>query len=43
MELTASYLIGKTAVYIDRVFRIGGSETLADILIRLMKKEAQNL
>lgn len=42
LETTASYQIGKTTVSVNRVFRQENAETLYNILMRLIQKEAGN-
>ena len=42
LETTASYRIGKTIVSIVRIFRTNDAETIAEILMKLMKKEEES-
>ncbi len=41
-ETAASYKIGKTMVSIIRIFRTNNAETVAEILMKLMKKEGES-
>ena len=41
LETTETYTIGKTTVFVDRIFRRENAETLSDIILKLMKKEAE--
>ena len=42
LETTSSYQIGKTTVSVNRGFRQENAETLYNILMRLIQKEAEN-
>ena len=42
LETTASYPIGKTTVSVNRVFRQENAETICDILLHLIQKEAES-
>ena len=43
LETAVIYKIGKTTVTVERVFRSENAITLNDIIVRLIKNEAQNL
>ena len=41
LETNASYEIGKMKILVDRIFREENAETLADIMLRMIKRDIE--
>jgi len=41
LDTAATYNVGKLTVTVDRIFRKENAKTLGDIILKLMKKEAE--